>query len=151
MRNACLDYEKRLGKYCSLELIELPDERAPERLSDKQRLQLLQRESERIEAALKSGRGIAGRGIVGRNIALAIEGMQHDSEGFAGYVAGLEMGGGVANFIIGGSLGLHPGLLQNCELISLSRLTFPHNMARLLLLEQLYRAMKINRNQVYHK
>lgn len=140
MREACRDYEKRLGRFCGLEMVELPDEKAPERLSDKQRLQLLRREGERAEAAL----------LPGRSIALALGGKAYDSEGFAGFVGGLELAGG-CNFIIGGSLGLCPQLLQRCEQVSLSPLTFPHNLARLVLLEQLYRAMKINRNHVYHK
>lgn len=142
MRDACRDYEKRLGHYCGLEIIELPDEKAPESLSGKQRLQLLRREAVRIEAALRPGECIA----------MDIAGRQYDSPGFAQMLDRLESsGGGNANFIIGGSLGLCPQLLEGCRRVSMSQLTFPHNMARLLLLEQLYRSMKINRGEVYHK
>lgn len=141
-RDACADYARRLNKYCKLEIIELADERAPESLSDRQREQLLDREAERIRAALRPG----------TNIAMAIAGRHYTSEGFAAYVSLLESSGqGCANIIIGGSLGLSPSLLKQCDPISMSQLTFPHNMARVVLLEQLYRAMKINRNEVYHK
>ena len=89
----------------------------------------------------------------GYKIALCLEGKQWDSPGLAEKIRQLEnRGTGCVQFYIGGSLGLSDEVIRACdEGLSLSKLTFPHNLARLLLLEQIYRSYKINRGETYHK
>ena len=142
-KQACSEYEKRLQRYCTLELVEVADESAPEAFSEKQRLAVLEREGARILHAQKPG----------KTVVLDVQGTQLDSVAFSEHIASYErMGIPALNLVIGGSLGLSPEVKQTADAcISFSKLTFPHNLFRVLLLEQLYRAYKIIRNEPYHK
>ena len=141
MRELCAEYTKRLGRYARVEVVEVADEPLPDlRAATVQRA--LAREGERLLPHLARAHGIA----------LAIDGAQHTSEGFARRIAQAQMQGETLAFVIGGSCGLDAAVLRACgERLSLSRMTMPHNLARLVLLEQLYRAFKINAGETYHK
>lgn len=142
MRQACDDYAGRIRKYAKLDILEVPDERAPGTLSQRQLEQLCEREGDKLLAQAKGG----------LNVALDLGGKEMDSVSFAGWLHGLETSGQSSiNFFIGGSNGLGRNVLAGAQRISLSSLTFPHNLARLILLEQLYRSAKINRGETYHK
>ncbi|MFR4251520.1 MAG: 23S rRNA (pseudouridine(1915)-N(3))-methyltransferase RlmH [Christensenellales bacterium] len=143
LKALCEEYQKRLGRYTSLEIVEVPDEPAPESLSAAMQEKVKQAEGARL---LQKSRP-------GYKIALCLEGKQWDSPGLAEKIRQLEnRGTGCVQFYIGGSLGLSDEVIRACdEGLSLSKLTFPHNLARLLLLEQIYRSYKINRGETYHK
>ena len=139
IRDACAEYIKRLSRYHKVAVRELPDEPAND---DAAARKAIIREGERILEAAKKGYCIG----------LAIEGREDTSESFARRMRDYERLGEPVNFIIGGSGGLSDSVKAHCkELFSMSRLTFPHNLARLLLLEQIYRAAKINSGETYHK
>lgn len=143
-REAAGEYARRIGRFVPLEVEEVADERIPESFSPAQ---------ERI-AVEKEGRRILERiGAKDHVIALCIEGKMYDSVGFASRLNALtEEGTGRVAFVIGGSSGLSGEVLERSdERISLSRMTFPHRIARILLLEQIYRAFKILRHETYHK
>lgn len=138
------EYLRRLSRFTQVEVLEVGDEPVPERLSDAQRAQALSREGARLLKGIPEKEPV---------IALCIEGRRHSSEAFAAALSGwLEGGGARCTFVIGGSLGLAPEVLARASArVSLSDLTFPHQLARILLLEQLYRACKINAGEPYHK
>ena len=141
---ACAEFQKRLARFCTLSVIEVPDEKAPETLHPSEETQVRDREGKRILKA------IGEKDVV---VALAIDGRMPTSEGFAAYLRGKEDGGvRTLTFVIGGSLGLSEEVYARADdRISFSKLTFPHRIARLLLLEQLFRAYKINAHETYHK
>ena len=141
--DACAEFQKRLGRYCTLETVELADEKAPESLHPKDEDLVREKEGKRI---LKS---IGPKDFV---VALAIDGKQMTSEQFAAYLAEKETEARPLTFVIGGSLGLSPEVCARANAkLSFSKMTFPHRIARLLLLEQLYRGCKINAHEAYHK
>ena len=141
--DAAEEYLKRLSRYGRMEIIELPDLPEPANASDAQRRQVMEKEGESILSRLKPTDWV---------IPLCIEGPQLSSEAFAAKIAAREQQGGRVVFVIGGSLGLSPAVIQRGnEKLSLSKMTFPHQLARVLLLEQLYRACKINAGEKYHK
>lgn len=144
LKDGIAEYSKRLSRYCSLNLIEVADEKAPENLSDNDMIQVKEREGERILKHVKDSMYV---------IALDLDGKMHTSEQFADKLEKLSLqGNSQIVFIIGGSLGLSDGVLgRSNEKISFSKMTFPHQLMRLILLEQVYRAFKINRNEPYHK
>lgn len=138
------EYTKRLGKYGKVELIEVADEKAPETMSAAQENQVKKKEGERI---LKSVHKDAFW------CALAIDGKPMSSEEFSFYLE-TKMNQRISHivFLIGGSLGLSNEVLQQAnEQISFSKMTFPHQMMRVILLEQIYRAMRIMKKEPYHK
>ena len=142
--DACAEYEKRLSRFCTVRVTEVADEKAPESLSAAEAEKVKAREGERLLAAIDPKTYV---------IALAIGGKRHTSESFAAHLEELEANGArnVA-FVIGGSLGLGDAVLRRAnETLSLSDLTLPHRLARLVLLEQLFRAYKIRRGEAYHK
>jgi 23S rRNA (pseudouridine1915-N3)-methyltransferase len=138
------EYLKRLTAYAKVEVIELPDEKAPEQLSDIEMEQVKNKEGERLLAKISPDAYV---------IALAIEGKQRSSEEFADMIDKLATyGKSKIAFVIGGSLGLSKDVLNRAdEKLSFSKMTFPHQLMRLILLEQVYRAYRINRNEPYHK
>lgn len=138
------EYKKRLGRYCKLEIVELADEKTPDSASDAQNLQIKEKEGGRILAALHEDSFV---------IALAIEGDMPDSVEFSRKIARLAVDGcSHITFIIGGSLGLDKRVLKRADyLLSFSRMTFPHQLMRVILLEQLYRGFRIAKNEPYHK
>lgn len=138
------EYLKRLTAYAKVEVIELPDEKAPEQLSEIEMEQVKDKEGERLLAKISPDTYV---------IALAIEGKQRSSEELADMIDKLATyGKSKVAFVIGGSLGLSKDVLQRAdEKLSFSKMTFPHQLMRLILLEQVYRAYRINRNEPYHK
>ncbi|HHT44866.1 MAG TPA: 23S rRNA (pseudouridine(1915)-N(3))-methyltransferase RlmH [Fastidiosipila sp.] len=139
LRQAIAEYEKRLSRYANVQILEVPD--APDSLPE---AVALEKEAVAIEGKLP------GKGFV---IALDIRGKTVTSEQFAEILdSGFERGQASLVFIIGGSRGLAPAILQKSDLrLSLSALTFPHQLARLILLEQCYRGFRILRDEPYHK
>jgi 23S rRNA (pseudouridine1915-N3)-methyltransferase len=138
------EYLKRLTAYAKVEVIELPDEKAPEQLSEIEMEQVKNKEGERLLAKISPDTYV---------IALAIEGKQRSSEELADMIDKLATyGKSKITFVIGGSLGLSKDVLNRAdEKLSFSKMTFPHQLMRLILLEQVYRAFRINRNEPYHK
>lgn len=138
------EYAKRLGRYCKLEIIEVADEKTPDEASAAEEEQIKKKEAERLQKYIKDDAWV---------IALAIEGKQYDSVEFSGEIERIALSGkSHIQFIIGGSLGLHHEILRRADrLQSFSRMTFPHQLMRLLFLEQLYRAYRIQKGEPYHK
>lgn len=138
------EFKKRLSKYCKLEIIELEDEKAPENLSDKEMLMIKEKEGKKILSKIKDNSYV---------IALAIDGKNLSSEELAETINKLGVRG-ISNitFVIGGSLGLSDEVLSRSDYkLSFSKMTFPHQLMRLILLEQVYRAYRINNGEPYHK
>ena len=138
------EFTKRLSKYCKLEIIELDDEKAPENLSDKEMLMIKEKEGKKILSKIKDNSYV---------IALAIDGKNLSSEELADTINNLGVrGNSHIVFIIGGSLGLSDEILSRANYkLSFSKMTFPHQLMRVILLEQIYRATTINNNITYHK
>lgn len=138
------EYVKRLSAYAKVELIEVPDEKAPENLSEQESQQIKEKEGERILAKISDDAYV---------IALAIEGKMKSSKELAKSLDKLATyGRSKIAFVIGGSLGLSKPVMQRAnEALSFSKMTFPHQLMRLILLEQVYRAFRINRGEPYHK
>ena len=141
---ACAEFQKRLGRFCTLSVTEVPDEKAPESLHPADEALVREKEGKRLLKA------IGEKDFV---VALAIDGRMLTSEGFADFLEEKEMHGvRTLTFVIGGSLGLSPEVYARADArLSFSKMTFPHRIARLLLLEQLFRAYKIRAHEAYHK
>lgn len=142
--DAIREYQKRLGKYCRLEILEAADEKTPDGASAAMEEQIREREGERVKKLLKGNAYV---------IALAIDGKKYSSEKFAEKLNTLGIGGeSHLCFLIGGSLGMSESLLACAdEKISFSDMTFPHQLMRVILLEQIYRGFRIIRGEPYHK
>ena len=138
------EYSKRLSRYCKLEIIEVADEKTPDKASEALELQIKEKEGERILKSIKDDSYV---------IALAIEGKMLDSVELSEKIAALGVSGtSQIIFIIGGSLGLSKQVLDRADyLLSFSRMTFPHQLMRVILLEQIYRGYRIMNGQAYHK
>ena len=138
------EYSKRLGRYCKLEIIEVADEKTPDEASVAEEEQIKKKEAERLQKYIRDDAWV---------IALAIEGKQYDSVGFSEEIERITVSGkSHIQFVIGGSLGLHQDILKRADrLQSFSKMTFPHQLMRLLFLEQLYRAFRIQKGEPYHK
>lgn len=138
------EYAKRLGRYCKLEIVQVADEKTPDKASAQEELQIKKREGERILSQIKDGSYV---------IALAIEGKMLDSEELAEKINQLGISGqSQITFLIGGSLGLSGEVLGRADyLLSFSRMTFPHQLMRVILLEQVYRSCRIIAGEPYHK
>jgi len=142
--DACREYEKRLSGHCKISVIELPEERLPDNPSPAQIDAALSREAETIQSKLPKGALLA---------ALCVEGFLLSSDELAARLEQYMLTGtSHLVFVIGGSHGLHPHIKQQAALcLSLSPMTFPHHLARVMVLEQLYRAFQINKGTRYHK
>lgn len=138
------EYSKRLKGYCKLEIIEVKDEKTPDNASEAEKQKILETEGARILKHLKSGSVIA---------TLEIEGKQLTSPEFSQKIDAFALSGkSDITFIIGGSLGLMPEIKARPDWsLSFSKMTFPHQLFRVMLLEQIYRAFKISKNEPYHK
>jgi 23S rRNA (pseudouridine1915-N3)-methyltransferase len=138
------EYRKRLTRYCNLEIIELADEKTPDNASDAIEDLIKKKEGERILKALKEEAFC---------IALTIDGKMLSSEEMAEKIDQLGVSGcSHISFIIGGSLGLSEEVLKHADFkLSFSKMTFPHQLMRVVLLEQIYRSYRIINNQPYHK
>ncbi|EMG27398.1 rRNA large subunit methyltransferase [Listeria fleischmannii 1991] len=138
------EYVKRLGPYANISMVEVPDEKAPEVLSDAEMIQVKEKEGTRILAKISDDTYV---------FALAILGKQKSSEDFAAHMQDLMVyGKSKIAFVIGGSLGLSEQVLKRAdEKISFGKMTLPHQLMRLVLVEQIYRAFRIMRGEPYHK
>ena len=143
-KEAVEEYSTRLSKYCKLEIMEVPDEKAPENLSPAQELMVIQKEGQGILKHVKEDAYI---------IALAIQGRQISSVGLADFINNLGIKGkSNITFVIGGSLGLSDEVLKRADFkLSFSPMTFPHQLMRVILLEQIYRSFRIIKGEPYHK
>lgn len=144
LRDGISEYLKRLQAYAKVDIIELADEKEPYNASLAEELQIKAKEGERIKAKIKPDDYV---------IALAIDGISVDSPGLARKIESLaNQGKSNVVFIIGGSLGLDDSILQRADYkLSFSALTFPHQLMRLILLEQIYRSFRIIKGEPYHK
>ena len=143
-RDAIAEYAKRLSRYCKLEIIEVADEKTPDKASETEEEQIKQKEADRILKNIREDSYC---------IALAIEGKKMDSVSLARNIERLGLNG-KSNivFVIGGSLGLHQSVLKRAdEKLSFSDMTFPHQLMRVILLEQIYRSYRIINKEPYHK
>ncbi|MEW4414627.1 23S rRNA (pseudouridine(1915)-N(3))-methyltransferase RlmH [Clostridium sp. AN503] len=142
--DAIAEYSKRLSRYCKLDIVQVADEKTPDGASELQERQIKEKEGERILAQIKDGSYV---------MALAIEGEMLDSEGLAEKIDRLGVGGqSQIVFIIGGSLGLSDAVMRRADYkLSFSKMTFPHQLMRVILLEQIYRSYRIVHGEPYHK
>lgn len=141
---AIQEYTKRLSSYCRLEIIEVKDEKIPENASDAQRKKAVEIEGNRILSYFKEDEILA---------TLEIQGEQLDSMSFARKIENFGIQGkSQITFVIGGSIGLSPEVTKRSTWkLSFSVMTFPHQLFRVMLLEQIYRSFKIIRGETYHK
>lgn len=143
-RDAIAEYEKRLGKYCKLSILEVSDEKTPDNAGEAVEEQIKAKEAKRILALIKEDAYV---------VTLEIQGQKKDSCAFASQIEQLGIqGNSHIVFVIGGSLGLHPTVSGRADSrLSFSDMTFPHQLMRVILLEQIYRAYRIIHGEPYHK
>lgn len=142
--DASAEYLKRLSSYCKTEITELSEAKRPSSVSDAGTTAALLKEAEAILGKIPAG---------AFTVSMCIEGRQTDSVGFAELIKDASVSGRSSLcFIIGGSDGLHQSVKDRSDLcLSMSKMTFPHHLARVMLLEQIYRGFKINGGGKYHK
>lgn len=143
-KEAIIEYKKMLSNYADLKIIEINDESCPENLSDKDMVKVKNIEGEKILSKIKNN---------SYTIALDIKGKSIDSVKFSNIIEdAMIFGYSDINFIIGGSLGLSSEVLKKADYkLSFSKMTFPHKLMRVILIEQIYRAFRIMNNHPYHK
>lgn len=143
LKSAIDEYRKRLSRYCKLDILALPDEKIPEKVNIKLANEIKSKECCNILNHIKKDSYI---------IALDLKGNQYTSEEFSSEIQKLSMVSSHITFIIGGSLGLTNELLHQChQKICFSKMTFPHQLIRVFLLEQIFRAFKIANGETYHR
>ncbi len=144
LKEAISEYSKRLSRFSEVEIIEVDDEYAPDTLSEAQESQVKKKEADKLLKRVKQGSYV---------ILLDLAGEQTTSSGFSAKIENIMLSGNShITFIIGGSLGLDQSLINIADYrLCLSKMTFPHQLARVILLEQVYRAFKIIKNETYHK
>ncbi len=143
LKSAVDEYSKRLSKYCKLNIIELPDEKIPDKLNESIKQEIKFKECTNILNHIKNDSYI---------IALDLNGKQYTSEEFSQKLDNISMISSNITFVIGGSLGFDKVLLDLCnERICFSKMTFPHQLIRVFLLEQIFRAFKISNGETYHR
>lgn len=142
--DAIKEYLKRLTRYCKLEIIQVTDEKTEEKMSDVEQDMVLKKEAERILKNVKDDTYL---------ITLEIKGETPDSEKLAKKIEDIGIGGqSEITFVIGGSLGLHSDVTRKANYkLSFSKMTFPHQLMRVILLEQIYRSFRIINGEPYHK
>ena len=138
------EFSKRLSRYCKLSIVEVADEKCPETLSESEKMIIKNKEGKKILSKIKEGSYI---------ISLEIDGKMLSSEALSSLIERITTSGSShISFIIGGSLGLSDEIKKRSSFsLSFSKMTFPHQMMRLILLEQIYRAFRIIKNEPYHK
>lgn len=143
-RDAISEYAKRLSKYCKLEIIEVQDEKTPDHALSALEEQIKEKEASRILKHIKEDAFV---------YSLEIKGEQLDSVELSSQINSLAIGGkSHIQFVIGGSLGLHESVSAAADrAISFSKMTFPHQLMRVILLEQIYRSFRIRNHEPYHK
>lgn len=143
LKDAINEYSKRLSKYCNLNIVELSDEKLPTSNSEKLFYEIKNKECEKITSHIKKDSYI---------IALDLTGKQYTSEEFSKKIDNISLTNNNISIIIGGSLGMTNEFLNTVnEKICFSKMTFPHQLIRVFLLEQLFRAFKISNNETYHR
>ena len=144
LKDAISEYSKRLSRFCKLEIIELNDEKIPDSAHEAEELKVISAEGEKIMKHIGADEYV---------ISLCVEGKQLSSPEFADEISKITLSGNnTISFIIGGSLGLDDNIKKKSNLrLSFSKMTFPHQLMRVFLVEQIYRAFKINSNEKYHK
>lgn len=143
LKEAVSEYSKRLSRFVKLDIAELPDCKIPENASPAQERAVLDKEGEKILSRIKPD---------SYTVAMCIEGKQLSSTEFAGKLNEISMVSGNITFIIGGSLGLSDDVKKRADMhLSFGRITLPHQLMRVILLEQVYRGYKINNHEAYHK
>lgn len=143
-RDAMAEYEKRLSKYCKLEIVEVADEKTPDGAGEALEEQIKAKEGQRILEKIKEDAYVC---------TLEIAGKKFSSEGMAQWMEKLTVSGvSHITFVIGGSLGLHSSVLKRSnQALSFSDMTFPHQLMRVILTEQIYRSFRIIHKEPYHK
>ena len=142
-KEAIFEYSKRLSRFCDLNIIEIQDEKIPDKSNEKIEQEIKDKEGNNILSHIKKDSYI---------IALDLRGKEFDSVTFSQEISRLSITNSNITFVIGGRLGLSEKVLSSCnEKICFSKLTFPHQLIRIFLLEQLYRSFKIANNEAYHK
>lgn len=144
-RDAAAEYVKRLGAFCKVEIVELNECRLSDEPSDKEIQSALETEAAAMQKYLDANGAY--------NIAMCIEGKQLTSEELSAAMTGCGTRGySTLNFVIGSSFGIAPSVKQRADMrLSMSKMTFPHQLARILLLEQIYRGFQIEKGSKYHK
>lgn len=143
LKDAINEYSKRLSKYCNLQIIEIPDQKLPVKINSSTLLEVKNKECNRILESIKKDSYV---------VALDLTGKQLSSEEFSSKIENIALNyNSQITFIIGGTLGLTENVLSICnEKISFSKMTFPHQLIRVFLLEQIFRAFKISKGETYH-
>lgn len=143
LKSAIDEYSKRLSKYCKLNILELPDEKIPDKINEKLENEIKTKECNNIINHIKKDSYI---------ISLDLTGKELSSEQFSKNIENISMESSQITFIIGGSLGLTQNILNmSNQKICFSKMTFPHQLIRVFLLEQLFRAFKISNGETYHR
>lgn len=144
LKSAISEYLKRLSKYCSCRVIELPDEKLPTPLSEADKRKVIEKESNSILSHIKENSYV---------FALDLKGKQYTSEEFSEKLSNIALReSSTITFLIGGTLGMSQELLEHAnQLVCFSKMTFPHQLIRVFLLEQLFRSFKIQNNETYHR
>lgn len=143
LQEAIQEYSKRLSKYCTLNIVELNDEKVPQNLNDSLIYQIKEKESNNIISHIEKNSYV---------FSLDLKGKQFSSEDFSKKINDISLNNSSISFVIGGTLGLSDNVLKaSKELICFSKMTFPHQLIRVFLLEQLFRAFKISNNETYHR
>lgn len=143
-KDALAEYEKRLGKYCKFEIVEVADEMTPDGAGEAQKEQIKEKEAGRILSKIKEDDYVCTLEIAGKRLS---------SERFAEWIEKAALNGkSRLTFVIGGSLGLHSSVSERADFsLSFSDMTFPHQLMRVILSEQIYRAFRIINGEPYHK
>ncbi len=143
LKDAINEYSKRLSKYCKLSILELPDEKIPDKLNESLSNEIKNKESNTILNHIKKDSYI---------ICLDLKGKELSSEDFSKTIEDLSLQTSHITFVIGGSLGLSSDILKKAhQKICFSKMTFPHQLIRVFLLEQLFRGFKISNGETYHR
>ena len=143
LQDAINEYSKRLSKYCKLNILELPDEKIPEKLNPNIENEIKSKECTNIINHIKKDSYV---------ICLDLTGKELSSEQFSKNIEDISMQSSQITFIIGGSLGLNQQILSLVnQQICFSKMTFPHQLIRVFLLEQIFRAFKISNGETYHR
>lgn len=143
LKDAINEYSKRLSKYCNIHIVELPDEKLPEKINTSIINEIKTKECAKIKEQIKKD---------SYTICLDLKGLQYTSEEFSKKIDNISLNYSNITIVIGGSLGMTNEFLNSTnEKICFSKMTFPHQLIRVFLLEQLFRAFKISNNESYHK
>lgn len=143
LKDAIAEYSKRLSKYCKLNIIELSDEKVPDKINESIENEIKEKECKKIITHIPKNSYV---------MALDLTGKQYTSEEFSEKIENVAMEKSNLTFIIGGTLGMNNELLNMCDSkICFSKMTFPHQLIRVFLLEQIFRGFKISHKETYHR